>query len=208
MAALIELSVRDLLAAFSSTDPTPGGGSASALSSAVGASLLMMVARLPKTRSGSDEGKAALHGAASALESVRQQLTGAIDADADAYNLVIAAYRMAKSSPEEQQARTAAIQRALREATDAPLGVLRLSVEALAHAAVVATHAYPAAASDVGVGAALLEAGATGARLNVHINLGGVKDAEYRDRVRNDVAGLEQAVKHSRARIDAALPPA
>ena len=46
--------VRDVLAAFSSSDPTPGGGSASALASAVGASLLMMVAGLQKTRAGSD----------------------------------------------------------------------------------------------------------------------------------------------------------
>jgi formiminotetrahydrofolate cyclodeaminase len=52
---LTEKSVRELLAAFSSTDPTPGGGSAAALASAVGASLLMMVARLPKTRTASDD---------------------------------------------------------------------------------------------------------------------------------------------------------
>ena len=49
---LIDLSLRDLLTAFSSNDPTPGGGSAAALASSVGASLLMMVAALPKTRNG------------------------------------------------------------------------------------------------------------------------------------------------------------
>ena len=62
---LIQLTrSRDLLTAFSSADPTPGGGSASALASAVGASLLMMVAGLPKTRAGSDEDRAALASAA------------------------------------------------------------------------------------------------------------------------------------------------
>ena len=50
---LIELTVKDLLSRFSSSDPTPGGGSASALASAVGAALLQMVAALPKTRNGS-----------------------------------------------------------------------------------------------------------------------------------------------------------
>ena len=52
---LVDRSVRDLIAAFASSDPTPGGGSASALASAVGASLLQMVASLPTTRSGSGD---------------------------------------------------------------------------------------------------------------------------------------------------------
>jgi len=60
---LTEKTVRDLLAAFASSEPTPGGGSASALASAMGASLLVMVASLPKTRSGSDDDRTALEGA-------------------------------------------------------------------------------------------------------------------------------------------------
>src|SRR5215471_5489537 len=76
---LTDKSVRDLLTAFSSTDPTPGGGSAAALSSAIGASLLMMVAALPKTRSGSDEDRAALDAARGTLARLRTDLTAAID---------------------------------------------------------------------------------------------------------------------------------
>ena len=72
---LVDKSVRDLLTAFSSSDPAPGGGSAAALASAVGASLLMMVAALPKTRSGSDQDRAALERATTALSGVRQRLT-------------------------------------------------------------------------------------------------------------------------------------
>ena len=49
---LIDRTLRDLLSAFSAPDPTPGGGSAAALASAVGVSLLMMVAGLAKTRNG------------------------------------------------------------------------------------------------------------------------------------------------------------
>ena len=56
---LTHTPLRDLLTAFSSGDPTPGGGSASALASAVGGSLLMMVSGLPKTRAGADEDRAA-----------------------------------------------------------------------------------------------------------------------------------------------------
>src|SRR5471032_3075112 len=136
--ALIDKSVRDLLTAFSSGDPTPGGGSAAALASAVGASLLLMVAGLPKTRTGSDDERRALAEAADALAGLRAQLTDAIDADTAAYDQVVAAYKLPKGSADEQSARKAAIQRALRAATDVPLGVVRLSTAALDRAVAIA----------------------------------------------------------------------
>src|SRR5258707_704627 len=115
---LADKSVRDLLAAFSSSDPTPGGGSASALTSATGASLLMMVAGLQKTRTQSDDDRAALGAAAAALDGIRRRLTDAIDADTAAYDAVVGAYKLPKATPDEQAARSAAIQRALQAATD------------------------------------------------------------------------------------------
>src|SRR5882757_2928844 len=99
--ALTDQSVADLLTSFSSPDPTPGGGSAAALSSAVGASLLMMVAGLPKTRTASDEDRAALTTAGRVLAGLREGLTEAIDADTAAYDRVVAAYKMPKASPDE-----------------------------------------------------------------------------------------------------------
>src|SRR5882724_13300988 len=98
---LVDRSLRELLTAFSSANPTPGGGSASALASAVGASLLMMVAGLPRSRTGSDEDRAALVTAASALADIRDGLTGAIDADTVAYDRVVAAYKLPKASADE-----------------------------------------------------------------------------------------------------------
>ena len=192
---LVDKSLRDLLAAFSSSDPTPGGGSASALASAVGASLLLMVAALPKTRSNSEDDRRVLDGATTVLTGLRQQLAEAIDADTDAYDRVVAAYRLPKASEEEQRARKAAIQRALRSATDVPLGVMRLSVEGLSQAGVVGEHGHRGAASDVGVATALLQAGATGARLNVEINLDGIDDAEYREAVKREVSALSSALR-------------
>jgi formiminotetrahydrofolate cyclodeaminase len=187
---LIEKSVRDLLAAFASSDPTPGGGSAAALAASVGASLLMMVAGLPKTRSNSDEDRAALAAAAALLTGVRERLTEAIDADTAAYDRVVAAYRLAKTTDEEKAARTAAIQAALRAATDVPLGVMRLSAQALDAAKAVEAHGNPSASSDVGVAIALLRAGLEGARLNVDVNLGGIRDKYYARAVSDEVERL------------------
>ena len=189
---LTDNSVRDLLAAFASSDPTPGGGSASAIASAIGASLLVMVSGLPKTRSGSDEDRAALAAAAPALTGVQQRLTEAVDLDTTAYDRVVAAYKLPKATLSEQDARKAAIQDALRGATDVPLGVMRLSSLALEQARTVAAHGRRAAASDVGVAVALLGAGLHGARLNVEINLGSLTDTAYADAAQIEVAHLSE----------------
>lgn len=198
---LVDKSVRDLLAAFSSSDPTPGGGSAAALASAMGASLLMMVAALPKTRSGSDQDRAALERATTALDGIRRQLTGAIDEDTGAYDQVVAAYKLPKATDEEKAARKAAVQQALHAATDVPLGVMRLSAAGLDAANIVSAHGHRGASSDVGVAIALLRAGLHGARLNVDINLGGIADEPYKQAVAGQVDGL---VQQASAAADAA----
>jgi formiminotetrahydrofolate cyclodeaminase len=199
---LVDRSFTDLLDAFSSADPTPGGGSASALASSVGASLLMMVARLRKTRSGSNEDREALQSAATALAGLRQQLTDAIDADTAAYDLVVAAYKRSRDDP---QARAAAIQEALRTATDVPLEVMRVSARALEQARVVATHGYRSAASDLLVAVGLLMAGASGARRNVDVNLDAVADRVYRDAVAGDAQRLMEAAGQSTRAVESIL---
>jgi methenyltetrahydrofolate cyclohydrolase len=205
---LVEQSVRQLLAAFASSDPTPGGGSAAAVSSAVGASLLMMVSGLSKTREGTDADRAALASALIALTRVQAQLTVAIDADTAAYEQVVAAYKHAKSTEEERAARKAAIQRALHAATDVPLNVMRLSAEGLQHARAVAAHGHRPAASDVGVAIALLGAGLEGAQLNLEINLGSVADADYKAAVSAEVDRLLRAGSDAARAARAALSEA
>jgi formiminotetrahydrofolate cyclodeaminase len=190
---LLDGSVRDFLNACSSPDPTPGGGSASALASAVGASLLMMVAGLPRTRSGSDADRAALDAAGSSLGDIRRQLADAVDADATAYNQVVVAYRLPKVTDEEKSRRAAAVETAMRVAIDVPLDVMRLSVLALEAAQIVAAHGHRGAASDLGVAIALLQCGVRGARLNVDINLSSIKDETYKSGAAGEVDRLAHA---------------
>ncbi|HZR22020.1 MAG TPA: cyclodeaminase/cyclohydrolase family protein [Vicinamibacterales bacterium] len=188
--ALTDLSTKDLLNAFSSSDPTPGGGSAAALSSAIGASVLMMVCGLPKTKSNSDEDRSKLQAAAIALTRYRQQLTEAIDADTNAYDQVVVAYKLPRSTDDEKRLRKEAVQRAMRAATDVPLQVMRLSADALKESTIVAAHGHSGASSDVGVAIALLKAGLEGARLNVDINVGSIDDGSYVSAVRAEVERL------------------
>jgi methenyltetrahydrofolate cyclohydrolase len=190
---LTDLTVRELLAAFASSDPTPGGGSAAALSGAVGASLLAMVASLPKSRAATEEDRERLAYAGERCRTLADALTALVDRDSEAYDLVTAAYRRPKGTDEEKSSRSAAIQDALRAATDAPLEAMRACAAAIEQAPVIAQLGNAAASSDVGVGRALLGAGLHGARLNVDINLESVKDGVYVGNVRREVSDLERA---------------
>jgi formiminotetrahydrofolate cyclodeaminase len=202
---LTETSVREALAAFSSPDPTPGGGSAAALASALGTSLLIMVSGLAKTRTGEGSERAALSSAIPVLLELREQLTQAIDEDRTAYDHVVAAFKLPKASADEQQARKDTIQAALREATEAPLGVVRLSASALAIAETVAINGHTGAASDVGVAIALIRAGLRGARLNVDINLESMRDEAYAAATREDVDRSATEAQHSSDAAERAL---
>jgi len=139
------------------------------------------------------------------LAELRKALADAIDADTAAYDQVVAAYKMPKASADEQAARKAAIQQALRGATDVPRGVVRLSAAALDQAIVVATHGHRAAASDVGVAVALLRAGARGARLNVETNIGSLSDTAYAGEVAEETARLGEGASHAADAAEARL---
>jgi len=181
------LTVTDLLNAFSSPDPTPGGGSASALAGAFGASLLAMVAGLPKTRTNSPEERSTLDSARRGLLELRTQLVELIDRDAVAYDQVVAAYKLPKGTDSEKAARKAAIAAALRTATDVPLLTMRACSEVLGLGKLVAEHGNLSAASDIGVGLHLTMAGLSGARLNVDTNLSSAGDQDYASSTRDEL---------------------
>lgn len=199
-----EMALADLIDAFSSTDAVPGGGSAAALAGTVGVSLLLMVAGLPKTKTGAPEETADLAEASSRLHPLRDGLLDLVDRDSDAYREVLAALRLPKGSEAEKATRTEAIDRATRSATDAPLDVMRLCQQALRGAVVVASNGSRKTTSDVGVAVELLVAALRGARLNVEINLAGLDDEPYTARIREEVDelvvdGAEDAERARRA---------
>jgi len=185
-----ETALADLIDAFSSTDAVPGGGSAAALAGAVGVSLLIMVAGIPKTRTGATEETADLAEASSRLHPLRDALVELVDRDSEAYRQVLAAFRLPKGSEAERAARAEAIDAATRAAIDAPLDTMRLCQQALRGAVIVASNGSRRAASDVGVAVELLGAALRGARLNVDINLVGLNDEPYTARIREEVEEL------------------
>ena len=199
------MTVAQLLAALSSSEPTPGGGTAAAIAGAMGTSLLVMVTGLAKSKSNTDEEKAALAKARAALEPITAQLTQLADHDTAAFNAVMDAYRLPKGTDAEKAARTAAIQQAMRGATVVPLDTLRACVNAIAHGRAVADYGNRSASSDVGVAIGLLKAAAEGAAANVRINLGSLKDEAFKIATDGETSRLTaQAASEAEAAMRAA----
>lgn len=187
---LSQLPFTELLNAFRSPEPTPGGGSASALGGAVGASLLAMVAGLPKPRTHSTEETERLTTAGARCAAIGDSLAALMDRDSHAYDRVVAAFRLPKSTEDESTARGIRIQEALHAATEAPLDVMRACAEAIGLAAAVAAFGNRNAASDVQVGLELLRAGLRGAKVNVDVNLASIKDETFSAAIRREAEYL------------------
>ncbi len=205
MTRFADRTVGDFLDALASPDPTPGGGTAAAVAGAMGTALLEMVAGLTKSRTNAEADRLALSEARATLSSIRSRLLTLADTDTEAFNEVMAAYRLPKSTDEEKSARKDAVQRAMRTATDVPLETLRTVVEAMKHARVVAQHGNRAAASDVRVALELLEAAGAGAAANVEINLVSMDDEAFKKSTASDVLERTNHMTEDAATARAAL---
>lgn len=188
-----DMTVAGFLDAVASPNPTPGGGTAAAIAGAMGTSLLIMVTGLAKSRNNTDEEKQALARTRDCLLPISAHLTTLADADAQAFDRVMTAYRLPKASDGEKAARTLAIQTALQGATTVPLDTLRACADALAHARVVSEHGNRSAASDAGVAIGLLRAAAAGAHANVEANLGSITDEAFTTTTAAEAARLSAA---------------
>ncbi|MGZ4314752.1 MAG: cyclodeaminase/cyclohydrolase family protein [Gaiellaceae bacterium] len=165
-----EATVATFLEELSSGAATPGGGCASALGGAIAAGLVAMVAR-------NTEG---LGEVATEADRLRGELEELIDADAVAFERVMAAFRLPKETDEQKAERSSAIQAAYRGAVEPPLAVCERAHRVLELAALMAERGNPNAVSDAGVAALLASSALEGAALNVDINLVSIKDESYR----------------------------
>jgi formiminotetrahydrofolate cyclodeaminase len=199
------LAPTQFLEALASVEPAPGGGSVSAYAAAAAAALVAMVARLTLGRKKYAGVQAQMQAVVEKADALRQELTRAIDEDAAAFERVMAAYKLPKDTPEEEQARQAAIQAALLDAANEPLKVACKSVEIMALAETVVSLGNSNATSDGATAAVQARAALTGAGYNVRINAASLKDHVEVSRLLNELNRLEkQAAVHESA-VHAAL---
>lgn len=172
-------TIAKFLDELASEQPTPGGGGAAAIMGAVGAALVSMVANLTIGKKNYEAFDAELKAANAEAEKVRTELTAAIDEDVVAFNAVMGAYGLPRGTDEEKATRAAAIQAALKQATDAPLRAVKACHEVIKLSAVVAEKGNINVISDAGVAVLAANAGLRSAALNVYINAKSIKDREF-----------------------------
>lgn len=183
----------------------PGGGSVSALVGSLAAALAQMVAGLTVGRKKYAAVEAEMKELGLRANALVRRLQALKDEDAAAYALVSDAYKLPKDSPEQETARTAAIQAALMKAAEVPLETARWCAEVAELAAICATKGNTNAASDAGVAALLAEAGAKGAAYNVRINVVGMPDKSAGAPMAEEAQRLVNAASAAAQRATAAV---
>ena len=138
-----------------------------------------MVANLSSHKRGWDAQWEKFSAAAEEGQRLKDALLRAVDEDTDAFNAIMSAFGLPNTTPEEKAARKAAIQAATRLAIEIPAKVMHLSVSAFPLIRQMVETGNPNSVTDAGVGALCVRAAVQGAFLNVKINVTGLDDKEY-----------------------------
>ena len=185
--SLIKLTVEDFIEQLASPNPTPGGGSASALAGAMAAAMVEMACNLTVGREKFRDVEEVLQVVRTRASELRAQLLASVDEDTDAYDQVSQAYKLPKDTDQQKAARSEAIQKALQYATEVPLRVAKAALETSQLAQIAIEKSNPSVASDARVARVLADAAREGAVANVEINLGSIKDADYISRIQEEL---------------------
>lgn len=196
------------LNAAASGEPTPGGGSVSALAGALGVTMATMSANFTFGKKKYAAVEAEMKQILAALGALRDRLVAATQRDTEAYAEVSAAYGMPKTSDDEKTARTAAIQHALQTAMEPPLEAMRAAREGMVATRRLLDIANPNLITDVGVAAIFLDAAARGAYLNVAINLKGLNDDELVEATRVECNSILDETARLAAEVASGVAPA
>ena len=187
---LAGMSIKEFLDKTASSDPAPGGGSIAALCGAAACALASMVAALTvnnKEYAGvSGEMEKLIHAGSELMTFFMEQM----DADAEAFNDVIAAYRMPKTGDQERAARSAAIQQGLKKAAEVPMGVAERALEAMDMIETAVVKGNRQAVTDGAVAAMMARNAVLAALYNTEINLASIKDEGYREKMRDRIKEL------------------
>ena len=176
---LLKMNLRAFADETASESMAPGGGSISAYVGALGVSLGTMVANLSSHKRGWDKRWEEFSDWAVKGQQYKDQLLALVDEDTNAFNMIIDAFRMPKSTDAEQAARQTAIDAATKNAIEVPFRVMQLSLESMSVMKQMAESGNPASASDSGVGALCARTAVRGAYLNVKINTADLDDPAY-----------------------------
>ncbi len=185
---LKDKTVSEYLKKTASGEPVPGGGSIAALSAAAAASLTEMVANLTIGKKGYESVEAEMQEIVVAASKLRDKFIGDIDNDPQAYQEVMAAFKLPKNSAAQKQQRTKAIQNGFKKAALIPMGVAEDGFKIMEFAERVIKKGNKNAVTDGAVAVMAARTAVMAALFNVKINLTAIRDEAF-------VAELTQKVK-------------
>jgi formiminotetrahydrofolate cyclodeaminase len=174
----LDTPLQTYLDELASSQPTPGGGSAAALSGAMGAGLASMVARLTLGKADYATVQPEIEAISQQTERLRARFQQLMQEDIEAYGRLSATFKLPRSTPAEKAARTEAVQKQLAGAALVPLEVAECAAELLHYCLRIAEIGNANVLSDVATGAALAASAGTGASWMVRTNLRAMKDLE------------------------------
>jgi formiminotetrahydrofolate cyclodeaminase len=170
-------TIETFLAQLAARVPAPGGGATAGLHAAQAAALVAMVARYTDAAKYADHAEE-IAAITTTADRLREDALGLAEQDAAAFTAVTEAYRLPKETAEEATARSLAIAQSLVTAARVPAVVIDVAEQVLGLAERLLPIGNRNVISDVAAAAEAARAAATTARVNVEINLGGIKDAE------------------------------
>jgi glutamate formiminotransferase/formiminotetrahydrofolate cyclodeaminase len=180
---LVDMNLISFANETASESPAPGGGSISAYVGALGISLATMVANLSSHKTGWDARWKEFSDWAEKGQQIKDSLLNLVDEDTNAFNKIMNAFGLPKSTDSEKAARTLAIQEATKFAIEIPFKVMELSLQSMEIIKAMAEIGNPNSVSDAGVGALCARSAVMGAFMNVRINASGYSDKSYVDAV-------------------------
>lgn len=175
---LVDMTCKGFTEETASESPAPGGGSIAAYMGALAAALGTMVANLSAHKPGWDDRWEEFSDIAEKGHAIQDRLIALVDEDTEAFNRIMAVFAMPKKTPEEKEARAAALEAATLYATEVPLRTMQTAYETFDILEAMASKGNPASVSDAGVGALAARSAVLGAHLNVRINAAGLKNRE------------------------------
>ena len=199
----MEMTVRDFQSALASSSPTPGGGTAAAIALGQASALTVMVCDLTIGKEKWQEGWDIAEEAMLLSVKIMSRAGDLADEDSDAFDEVMASFKLPKGSDEEISIRRTAIRAATLKATEKPYETAELALDLLKVLPELAIKGNANAVSDVGVAGLLASAACKGALFNVDINLGSLPD-NYASEIRTNAPKIqEESRMFSRQVMDA-----
>lgn len=195
-------TVGNWLAELASESPTPGGGGVAAMNLAMAAALVSMACNLTIGKPRYAEREALMIDVRDRVNVLRAEAIGLADADKDAFEALIAAYRLPQETEAERLGRHEAIQDALIGAVEVPMLIAELAGEVIDLARQILPGANVNLLSDVAIAAASARAALESAAVNVEINLASMTDPAGQESLRAQIAAHSRAANEASQVID------